>query len=448
MAKPWMEYLGRCSFMLQQGNFVGDVLYYYGDSVPNFVPAKRTWPELGFGYDYDVTNSDILLNKLEVLNGRLVLPHGQSYELLALPNETYMQPEVLDKIQYLVEQGATVVGPKPIRSHGLFNWEQRDQRVRELADKLWGEGGVIQGPSLRTILMDKGIGPDFDFRGESGNNSVDFIHRSLDKNDIYFVRNRVDRPISGTALFRQMGKQVEIWDPSNGKMFGGFDSGEVDGYTEIPITLDEYGSLFVVFTSHGGQKELDSFIGEFSQFPLSKSILEEVGIQGPWRVHFPERSAGAGTVEFDSLVFWNKRNEDGIRFFSGIATYEKEFEWDSRVGDKNQIVFLEFDQVVEVAHVYLNGTDLGILWKKPFRIEITDALIVGNNELKVEVANTWANGLAGDARLPADKRLTKTNVTRLPNAWTFPLQDIPNEDYDLLEGGIAGPIKISKFNTQ
>ena len=74
---------------------------------------------------------------------------------------------------------------------------------------------------------------------------------------------------------------------------------------------------------------------------------------------------------FDSLVFWNRRSEDGIRFFSGIASYEKEFEWDSKGGDKNQMVFLEFDRVVEVAHVYLNGIDLGILWKKPFRINTT-----------------------------------------------------------------------------
>ncbi len=113
-------------------------------------------------------------------------------------------------------------------------------------------------------------------------------------------------------------------------------------------------------------------------------------------------------------------------------------------GSKDR-VFVAFEHIVETAHLYLNDTDLGILWKKPFRAEITGALRQGSNLLRLEVANTWANGLAGDARLPADQRRTKTNVTRLPNAWTYPFASIPNAQYDLIEGGLSGHVKISNF---
>jgi hypothetical protein len=459
MAKPWLDYLGRCSFMLQQGDFMGDVLFYYGDSVPNFVPAKHIIQGLGFGFDYDVTNSDILLNRLEVDDGKLLLAHGQRYELLALPDEVYMQPEVLEKIEKLVREGATVVGPKPIRSHGLSNWKERDVKVQELAEKIWGEcdgktvtrrdygkGRICWGEDLRSVLKERGITPDFNFEGTSGHTTLDFIHRQWGDTDIYFVRNGAVAPVSGTATFRQTGKGVEYWDPATGKMFKVSDAKSTNGCIRVPLSLDAHGSLFLVFSPHmtaagNGQAEKELQLGQF----LEERILTTHEIEGPWNVDFPEASAGEGTVVFDSLVYWNQRPEDGIRFFSGIATYKKEFEWGGEPGSVREGVFLEFTDVVEVAHLYLNDQDLGILWKKPFRVEITDALKPGSNHLRIEVANTWANGLAGDARLPDELRRTKTNITRLPNAWSYPLESIPNDDYDLIEGGLSGNVKISIF---
>jgi hypothetical protein len=461
MARPWMDYLARCSYMLQQGNFVGDVLFYYGDSVPNFVPARHIVPGLGFGYDYDVTNSDILLNQLEVEEGKLALPHGQHYELLALPDEPYMQPEVLEKIEKLVREGAVVVGPKPTRSHGLFNREEGDRRVRALAEQVWGgcdgkavtrsgygRGTVCWGEELRSVLEGKGVPPDFDFEGTAENTTLDFIHRRWGGTDIYFVRNASDRPVSGRARFRQSGKEVEYWDPSTGEMVPAAEAASVTGATEVPLFLDSHGSLFVVFSpdmspGRSGPVQPDLHTGHF----LEERLVTIRELDGPWRVTFPEECAGAGEVLFDSLVYWNRCKEDGIRFFSGIATYEKEFEWDRGQTDGDQGLFLELGDVVEVAHLYLNDADLGILWKRPFRVEISGAVHPGTNRLRVEVANTWANGLAGDARKPPDQRRTRTNITRLPNAWSYPLETIPNEEYDLLEGGLAGTVKISALKS-
>jgi len=460
MAKPWMDYLGRCSYMLQQGNFVGDVLFYYGDSVPNFVPARHVIPDLGFGYDYDVTNSDILLSKLEVVDGQLVLPHGQHYELLALPDEATMQPEVLQKIEKLVREGATVVGPKPCRSHGLFNREERDREVRGLADQIWGQcdgvqhtsndygkGKIIWGESLRSVLLGRGVIPDFDIAEAHGNNALDFIHRKWGQTDIYFLRNGGGVPVRGLANFRQKGKEVEYWDPSTGKMYRAGGTENEHGGTTVQVSIDVHGSLFVVFSpGMDGEEEQVSDDPWFGAF-LEDRLQTVKSLDGPWNVNFPEESAGEGRVVFDSLIFWNRRPEDGIRFFSGIAGYEKEFEWDPGINAGDQRVFIEFDNIVETAQLYLNGSDLGILWKRPFRVEITEALKQGDNRLRVMVANTWANGLAGDARLPEDQRRTSTNVTRLPNAWAYPFETIPNDQYDLIEGGLSGSVNISTFNT-
>ncbi len=458
MAKPWNDYLARCSYMLQQGNFVGDVLFYYGDSVPNFVPAKHVVEGLGAGYDYDVCNSDILLNRLEVENGRLVLPHGQSYALLSLPNEVYMQPEILQKIEKLVREGATVIGPKPSRSHGLFNWEERDQQVKDLAEQIWGacdgeqltsnsygEGMIYWGRDLRSILENKGITADFEFEGADNPAVLDYIHRQWGDSDIYFLRNVGDNPVSGIATFRQNGKEVELWDPASGKMYEVSEAGFLDGRTRVPLSMDAHESLFLVFapelTDSDHQVTSDSWIGKSGE----KKILALEELVGEWEVYFPEESAGIGETTFDSLVYWNQRKEDGIRFFSGIATYEKNFEWQGQAEQDSARMFLEIGNIVEVGHAYLNETDLGILWKEPFSVEITEALKPGQNQLRIEVANTWANGLAGDARLPADQRRTRTNVRRLPNAWTYPMSSIPNEEYDLIESGLAGPVKIITF---
>jgi hypothetical protein len=498
MAKPWMDYLGRCSFMLQQGNFAGDVLFYYGDSAPDFVPARHIIPGLGYGYDYDVINSDVLLNNLFVSKGKLKLPHGQEYEILVLPDVAYMQPEILVKIKDLVQHGATVVGSKPLRSHGLNKWQERDKTVRELAGKLWGDcdgkvkkehpygaGKIIQGKDLRTILMDRGVLPDFDFAGNVELTEIDFIHRKMKEFDIYFIRNKTRQTVFGTGIFRQEKKKAAYWDPLTGNTTDCLYRDVKPEQTLLPVMLEPYGSVFIVFSTDSAKGQINrisrngkilfpmneplkenrvplerdekgvffSQSGEYEfKGPANKTKTISIGedpprftIDGPWQVYFPENRKGPGEVTFDSLIWWKDSNQEGIRFFSGIAAYSKEFVLPDSFERKNKKVMIEFENIIETAHIYLNGTDLGICWRFPYRIDITEALRTGKNQLTVEVANTWANRLCGDARLPREQRISSTNITRLPNAWSYPMDKIPNDEYDLLEGGMTGKVSVVAY---
>ena len=116
-AHAFVGYLNRCQFLLQQGQFVADVLYYYGNHVPNIARLKQDDPAKVLPeYDYDVINEEVLL-QASVKDGRVTLPSGMTYRVLVLPNLKVMSLEVARKLRDLPRAGATIVGPKPDHDH-------------------------------------------------------------------------------------------------------------------------------------------------------------------------------------------------------------------------------------------------------------------------------------------------------------------------------------------
>jgi len=259
-ARPWLDYLSRCSYLLQQGLFVADVCYYYGDQGFNFVPVKHVDPSLGYGYDYDVANPEVLLTRMSVKDGRLVLPDGMGYELLILPEREDVDLAVLQKVEQLVQAGATVVGPKPTRSNGLGDYRRRDAEVRKIAERLWGpcdgtthkenpcgEGRIVWGTSLRDLLQARGPGPDFGFTSDDQECDVDYIHRRTADADIYFVANKREQWQDVTCSFRVSDKVPQLWVPDTGEVTACPSYERAKGVTRIPLRLSPFGSVFVVF---------------------------------------------------------------------------------------------------------------------------------------------------------------------------------------------------------
>jgi hypothetical protein len=492
-SKPFSDYLARSCFLLQQGNFVGDVLYYYGDQAPNFVKPKHVDPSLGFGYDYDVTNSEVILKRLDVRDGRLVLPDGQSYELLVLPDQDHANPKVLKKLEELVNKGATIVGPKPSRSHGLKDYAERDKGVRELADKIWGScdgvtvlenrhglGKVIWGKSLKQILLDRGIGPDFEFISNSDSTSLDFIHRRSDGKEIYFVSNTRNKVEVFDGIFRVGGMIPEIWNPETGTIQKMALYDNQDESTSIQLKLEPHGSLFVVFREKAKQHIVSIDFEKNRVFPMAENgkrtevysdiqasgsaisgVASEEGlytftrddgktevfevndippsyeITGPWSIDFPSDWGAPDQVIFPELMSWTDSDQEGIRYFSGIATYNKEFDIRQDYINDELVILLDLGKVREVAEVYLNGENLQILWKPPYKLDVSRAIKPGKNSLRIEVANTWSNRLTGDGRHPEGKQYTLTNISG-PNY----LNRILWKDAPLLESGMMGPVSI------
>jgi hypothetical protein len=420
--------------MLQQGLFVADVLYYNGDGIPNVVPPKNIDPSRGFGYDYDVCNTEILLSRLSVKNGRIVLPDGMSYRVLVLPDRPVMPVSVALKIKELVAAGATVIGPKPVRTPGLAGYPESDKQLGEIANEIWGKGDVINNLSIREVLAKAKVPPDFSFESHGENVLLDFIHRLTADADIYFVTNRRASHLSAMCTFRMNEIQPELWNPVTGEqqMLPQFES--ENGLTSIPLEFEPYGSMFVVFRKSHPMAKTGNRKNTAVNFPAFSLVKE---IDGPWEVQFDTQwfypveglvgEQAKGLFVFGKLEDWTKRAEPAIRYFSGTAVYRKTFSIERLKTD--QRLFLDLGTVKATARVRLNGKDLGVLWCEPRRVHITGALRQGENKLEIEVVNLWPNRLLGDKLLPPEKRRTRTNVE-------------VNPAQPLLSSGLLGPVRI------
>ncbi|MNL04174.1 Glycosyl hydrolases family 2, sugar binding domain [compost metagenome] len=412
---------------------MADVLYYNGDVVPNLVAQKHTDPLLGRGYDYDVCNEEVLLTRLSVKNGKLTLPDGMSYRILVLPDSTRMPLEVMRKISSLVKAGATIIGPKPLSDSGLKNYPLCDHELAALANQLWGKtseklrlntygnGRVFFKESIRNVLLNDGIKPDFECSRNA--DDLDFIHRSTPEAEIYFVANKRGKTILSDCTFRIKSRSPEIWDPVKGTIRRQVNFTIADGRVQVPLKFEAFQSWFIVFpkSSSAAVKKTAS------NYPDLKPVQE---LSGPWQVKFDARWGGPESVKFDSLQDWSLHSDQRIRYFSGTAIYTKQFE-SALSPDKNTAVYLDLGTVKNIAEVTLNGKKLGIIWTAPWQVNIAPALKQGSNELKIEVVNLWPNRLIGDAALPKEQRLTNTNIS-------FKKED------KLLASGLLGPVVIKK----
>ena len=436
----FLTYLARCQYLLQRGLFVADVLYYNGDEAPNFVPPKNIDPSRGFGYDYDVCNSEILLTRLSVKDGRIVLPDGMSYRVLVLPDRPVMPLAVAEKIKELVQAGVTVIGPKPQRTPGLTDYPQSEQELKIIADQVWGtdaatehtfgQGHVVSGSSIREVLTKNGVMPDFAYKSETTNALVDFIHRRDGDTEIYFVINRRNTNLCADFSFRVSSKQPELWNPVTGERREATAFKHSNGQITLPLELAAYGSLFVIF-----KKPVATDGKADRNFALCQPLQT---LNGDWQVQFDPKWGGPEhLVTFAGLPDWTTRPEDGIKYYSGTATYRKTFNLDAANLNPGHKLYLNLGEVKNVATVRLNGKNLGVVWCAPWWIEISETAMTGENHLEIDVVNLWPNRLKGDENSPEEKRLTKVWISGGDHKGKF----------ELLPSGLLGPVQILSAQT-
>lgn len=433
-SRAFFDYLARCEYLLQQGQFAADVIYFYGEGTTQFAPGKDFLrPALPAGYDFDALNADVLLNRLSATPGRLELPNGMRYRLLVLPEQREMSLPVLRKIKELIEAGATVLGNRPVRAVGLRGYPQSDERVRALAAEMWapgetpagyrhlGKGRLVWGKDPAALLSELNVLPDCELRAPAQGFKINFTHRRLEGTDIYFLANLEDADREVQCVFRIEGRQPEILDPLTGRVWDAGDFRHEQGRTVLPMTFAPHQSFFVVFRKASAPPK--------TRRPNFPAASASVDLTGAWTVHFDPRWGGPDSVVFQTLEDWTKRPEDGIKYYSGTATYRKTFSLPRLFGQAGGRILLDLGEMKHLAEVRLNGKTLGVLWTEPYRVEITEALQRVDNLLEIDIVNLWTNRLIGDASLPPGKRFTTG------------AHMVKKEDR-LVTSGLLGPVRL------
>jgi hypothetical protein len=433
--KAWVDYLRRCHVLLQQGRNVADVAYFIGEDTPKMTGIKD--PPLPAGYGFDYINAEVIETRLAVKDGQLVLPDGTRYALLVLPDEETMRPEVLAKVAELVRQGANVMGRAPDRSPSLQDYPRADAEVKRLATEIWShvderKGPVFSARDLGAALAQLDVMPDV-----SGidPHKVLWVHRRADDREIYFVSNQTDDSLAVSPRFRISDGVPQLWDPVSGSVTSTARYATESGGTRVDIALPPRGSIFAVFNRSSTARDPGITSVTRDGAPDSKLVVERRGralvarcpdratyqvklengatamaaarevppaqvLAGSWQLLFPPQRDVPEALVLPALESWTADANETVRYFSGTATYEKNFTVQAEDITSGRRWYVDLGSVEVIADVSVNSIGLGTAWTPPYRLEITQAIRPGTNCLEVRVSNLWRNRVVGDQKYP------------------------------------------------
>ncbi len=415
-AAAFINYLGRCQWMLQQGLPVEDYAVYAGDrpyqhwGTYDEKPYNASKANLPRGYAYDIVNDDAILNRFMMKDGRLTLPNGISYGALVWDPEFTDEPlkaEVLAKVEAFGKAGLKVVSAAEARE---------------------AVAGVL---------------PDYEGPFKA-------VHRrdAATDTDIYFIAGTG----AGTMTFRapKGDRAVELWCPVSGTRWAAEATARADGRTDVKVDLPKDGALFVVFRPTPA-----------SAAPKARAHALVKAVTGPWQVSFaypdgitqaaPQPVTMKALRDFTSYGAAGVADSASVRYFSGTATYRTKVTLTDEEAARAQAVGLG-ELPTGLAEVSVNGRNLGVVWCAPWRVVAKDAFKAGANDIKVRYVNNWYNRLVGDCFLPAEKRVTTSCLQyrngpraggdgqRRLNVYAGYATDDP-----LQSSGLKGPIAILGF---
>lgn len=498
---PWHAYLSRCQFLLRQGEPVADVLRLQSEE-----PILRFQMSPLVGYDYDACGPDAF-QKAVVEGGDVVFPTGRRYRLLTLHHTGTMTVPLLARIRELVREGAVILGEPPRATPGLTDYPKADGELKKIAEELWGAGApvaqrkvgkghVFRGISTEHALAQLGQVPDFE-----SDQKLRWIHRTVGDAEVYFVANTTEAPVVANGTFRVAGKTPELWDAETGEttplaMYAPVEGGR----TRVSLSFGPSESAFVVFrppvagdplavatVTRDGQTLVRAGNYLSTTLPpaidLSRNEIREAGtyvigtvdgksrtlevppgpeplpVHGGWSLRFPAGWGAPPEIKLDELVSWKDRPENGVKYFSGTATYYHTLNVPLGWVGEGRKLFLDLGRVCVMAKVILNGHDLGILWKPPYRVDVTAVAKAGDNALEISVVNLWPNRLIGDERLTEDSDRKPDGTLKTWPQWLLDGQPSPagrftfsswrlwKKDEPLQDSGLLGPVTLQTVAT-
>ena len=379
-AKAWLTYLARSSYMLQQGRFVADVLYFYGEDSNLTAVFDHSGPSVPATHNFDYINADALVHLLTVSDGRLATPSGMRYRVLALdPRARQMSLPVLRKLRELVDAGAVLVGQKPSGSPSLSDDDAAFSRV---ADELWGtgdgagehklgKGTVLGSGTIAEGLSSLHVAADFEYTKSKADSQLLFVHRALADGDAYFVSNRNAWDEAVDATFRVSGERAR-------DLARRHRPARACRIPDRRWTHDRaaspraWGTVFVVFRKSTTATTRTAPAIDWRTVTT---------VDGNWDVKFQADRGAPASVTLPSLSSWSDNADPGVKYFSGTATYTKTIDVPQAWLGSGSRLWLDLGEVRELAEVSVNGTPLGIVWKRPYRIDVTDGAQTGSERI-------------------------------------------------------------------
>ncbi len=419
-AKAWTNYLARSCYLLQQGKFVADVLYYYGENTNITSQFDKSLPAIPFGYEYDFANANVLVEIVKPINKTLTTATDMRYSMLVLDTSARMMTlRVLNKLVEFAKAGVAISGQQPLQSPSLS--DDASQYATTLKTLL-AQPSVKFGADYKTQLKYLGVAEDLIIKKQEA--EILYVHRTTADKEIYWLNNRSENNNLATISFRVKGKTPKLFNPMTGEV-SAVSYSIVNGRTEINLSFTPWDAFFVVFEGTTTQLNV--------QLPTWKST-STVSINGPWHVHFQkERGAPEKAVSFDNLTSFSTSSDNSIKYFSGTATYMNSFEVNAL--NKNEKIMLDLGDVKNLAEVIINGKNVGTLWKKPFQTDISKFLKIGKNTIEINVVNSWVNRLVGDMQPGA----IKIGFTTMP---------LFKADSPLEPSGLLGPVQLIKLQQE
>ena len=402
------------------------MIYFYGEDSNLTAIFHDHAPDVPAGYGFDYVNADALIHELSASGGQIRTRSGMSYRVLALDKlSKEMSLPVLRAIHALVRAGAVVAGDKP---DGTPSLADDAAEFKKLNDELFGDGTGVHSVGAGRVyahhdaaaaLKALGIAPDFDYSKNDANTKILFAHRRIKGGEIYFLDNRGDKDAQFEASFRVGGLTPELWRAETGQSEAV--SYKIDGgRTSVPLHLEPWGTVFVVF-----RKPAQS-----ASVVLPPTVGLYVGtIEGEWNVSFQAGRGAPATARMDKLIAWNESADQGIKYFSGTGDYTTTFPASTESLNSGAKLWIDLGDVKNLAEVTLNGKPLGVVWHAPYRVDATNAVKQGTNELTVKVTNAWVNRMIGDEQ-PGATKITFADVKPY------------KADSPLLPSGLLGPVRL------
>jgi hypothetical protein len=303
--------------------------------------------------------------------------------------------------------------------------------------RAFGKGMTYWGLTLDEVLHRLQV-PE-DFKSSHGIESAPaWVHRRTTDADIYFVVNQADGPQHIDARFRVTGKEAEIWRPMTGTtgeiaaIEAPSEATEVPdrtgnrepgiepaayvsqlGFTTVSLDLAERESAFVIFRNASNAPAPSTHANPHD----AETVLTT--IQGPWTLSFPPNWGAPASVQLPQLTSWTESSDPGVKYFSGTATYSKQVAAPRAWFQSGRHIYLDLGKVRDIAEVEVNGKPAGMVWAPPYRVDVTNELKPGANQLTIKVTNEWTNRIVGDRLSPPDKRVLPESGAAPPRGGAF-----------------------------